>query len=432
MSQKQVNRYHVIMSSLEGKLTVAEAAEALGLSERQIARLRQGVKGEGAAFLVHKNKNRPSKQAVTKEEKEEIKKLYRSEKYTGANFLHFRELLVEHENIQLSYTTVRKTLVEAGIESPKKRRRFKPHRRRKRKAQEGLLIQVDATPYEWFGGKRKYALHGGIDDATGKIVGLYMTKNECLQGYYETVRQIVEGNGVPIGVYADRHTIFRSPRADKLTVAEQLEGKQVAETQFGRAMKELGITLIAARSPQAKGRIERLWDTLQSRLVIEFRIHKIVTVHEANAFLAEYIPKFNEHFAAEPEQAEKAYVPTSLNLDLILCVKENRIVDRGGVFSFHGRLFKITDPGVPTKARIDVIASAAKGIVAMYKGRELEVLPYIKPQKTVSQKTDRMPTIPSDNHPYKRGKPPIPLYSSDLVHSEIFGMLSDIFLSKYA
>jgi hypothetical protein len=226
---------------------------------------------------------------------------------------------------------------------------------------------MDATPYEWFGEKGKYTLHGGIDDATGKIVGLCMTKHECLHGYYETMRQIVEGNGVPISIYADRHTIFRSPKADKLTVEEQLEGKQLADTQFGRAMKELGITLIAARSPQAKGRIERLWDTLQSRLVIEFRIHKVKTIHEANAFLAGYIPKFNEHFAVEPEQAEKAYVPTSLNLDHILCVKENRIVDRGGVFSFHGKLFKITDPDVlPSKGRIEVILSATNGIVAMY------------------------------------------------------------------
>jgi len=432
MSQKQVNRYHVIMDSLEGKLTVAEAADAMGISERQVTRLRNGVKQEGAAFLVHKNTNRPPKHAITEEEKEEIKGLYRGAKYQGANFLHFSQLLAEHENIGLSYAAVRKVLTEAGIESPKKRRRFKPHHRRKRKAQEGLLIQMDATSHEWFGGKKKYTLHGGIDDATGKITGLYMTKNECLQGYFETVRQTVEQNGVPIGIYADCHTIFRSPSANKLTVEEQLEGKQVGDTQFGRAMKELGITLIAARSPQAKGRIERLWETLQSRLVIELRIHGIETIDEANPFLADYLPKFNEHFGVEPELTDKAYAPTSLDLDLILCVKETRVVDNGGVFSFHGKPLKIVCKDVPGRIKIEVIASARRGVIALYKGKILDVLPYFKPGKIKQPKSERNQFQPPDDHYYKRGKPAIPLYSNDLADAEIHKMLEDILLTKYA
>jgi len=432
MSQEQINRYHVIMESLEGKVTVPEAATVLGLSERQITRLRNGVKTEGAAFMVHKNKGRASARAMSKEERDKIVELYRGELYTGANFLHFSELLAEHEGIARSYAAVRKALVAADIESPKKRRRFKPHRRRKRKAQEGLLIQIDATPYAWFGGRTKFTLHGGIDDATGKFVGAYMTKNECMQGYFETMRQVIERNGVPVAAYADRHTIFRSPNADKLTVEEQLAGKRAPDTQFGRAMRELGITLIEARSPQAKGRIERLWETLQSRLVIEFRLHGIKTVHEANAFLADYLPKFNERFAVEPEQSESAYAPLTLDLDSILCVKEKRIVDNGGVFSFHGKLLKIVSDDVPNKARIEVIASAERGIFALYKGKILDVLPTIKPSKASKPKTERSKVIPADDHPFRRSRPQIPLYSSDLVHTEIYNMLNDIFLAKYA
>jgi len=432
MSQKQINRYHVIMDSLEGKMTVEEAATALGLSERQVTRLRNGVKQEGAVFMVHKNTGRPSTRAVPEEESGKIAELYRSELYNGANFLHFSELLEEREGIKHSYATIRKALTAANIESPKKRRRYKPHRRRKRKAREGLLIQTDATPFEWFGGRSKFTLHGGIDDATGKIVGLYMTKNECLQGYFEVFRQIVGQNGVPVSAYADRHTIFRSPKADKLTVEEQLDGKQAADTQFGRAMKELGITLIAARSPQAKGRIERLWDTLQSRLVIEFRLQNIRTVHEANAFLADYIPKFNEYFAVKPEDSEKTYVPTALDLDLILCVKETRTIDNGGVFSFYGKLFKVVSDGIPNKVKIEVLASPTRGVVAQYKGKTFDVLPYLKPQKVSSPKPERKQAIPPDDHYYKRGKPAIPLYSSDLIDPEIHKMLNDIFLSKYA
>jgi len=116
---------------------------------------------------------------------------------------------------------------------------------------------MDATPFEWFGDDQKYSLHGAIDDATGKVTGLYMCKNECLQGYLETTRQMILNHGMPTSIYADRHTIFRSPKADKISVEDQLKDKVVNDTQFGRAMSELGVTIIPARSPQAKGRIEQ-------------------------------------------------------------------------------------------------------------------------------------------------------------------------------
>ena len=436
MTQEQINRYHVIMKSLEGKMTVAETALVLGLSERQVKRLRNGVKTEGAAFLIHKNKNKPSTRATPKETKQKIIDMYRSDMYKGANFLHFTELLAEHEDVSLSYSTVRNALTAADIESPKKRRRFKPHKRRKRKAQEGLLIQIDATPYPWFGGKTKSTLHGGIDDATGKIVGAYMSKNECLHGYFETMRQTIEQNGVPVAAYTDKHTIFRSPNANKLTIEEQLDGKAISDTQYGRALKELGINLIYAQSAPAKGRIERLWETLQSRLVIEFRIHNINTAHEANIFLAEYIPKFNEQFAVEPEQTEQGYSPLlpNLDLDLILCVKEIRTVDNGGVFAFHGKSFKIISNEVPKKAKVEVVASAVKGVIALYKGKSYDVVPFIKPQKanTSKTKTEYKKAPPHEDHHWKSRYLDIPLYSADLVNSEIHEMLNDIFLSKYA
>jgi len=436
MTQVQINRYHVVMKSLEGRMTVAEAAAAMGLSERQVKRLRNGVRAEGAAFLVHKNKTKPSMRVTPEGVKQTIVRLYRSDMYKGANFLHFSELLAEREGIVLSYSTIRNVLTAAGEESPKKRRRFKPHRRRKRKEQEGLLIQIDATPYEWFGGRVKFALHGGIDDATGKITGAYMTKHECLHGYFETIRRTVEQHGVPIAAYTDRHSIFRSQNTDRLTIEEQLSGKSANDTQFGRAMKELGINLILARSAQAKGRIERLWETLQSRLVIEFRIRNIKTPHEANAFLTEYIPNFNKQFAVEPEQTEQAYSPLSpdLNIDLILSVKETRTVDSGGVFSFHKKQFLITSGDVPKKAKIDVIASAVKGIIVLYKENTYDIVPFISPQKANKPNpgTDRQIVPPDENHYWKTAYKNIPLYSSDLKNAEIQKMLNDIFLSKYA
>jgi len=435
MTQEQINRYHTIMKSLEGKMTVAEVATAIGLSERQVTRLRKGVKEEGAAFLIHKGKYKPSKKATPSETKNRIVELYRSEIYRGANFLHFNELLSEHESINLSYKTVHDTLKAAGIESPKKRRRFKPHRSRKRKAQEGLLLQMDATPFKWFGGNAKYALHGSIDDAKGEITGAYMTKNECLHGYFETMRQTIERNGIPISAYTDRHAIFRSQKADRLTVEDQLAGKLANDTQFGRAMKELGVNMIFARSAQAKGRIERLWETLQSRLVIEFRIRNIKTLHEANAFLTEYIPKFNEQFAVVPKKTESAYSPLPPELDLnhVLCVKETRIADNGGVFSFNGKLFKITNYDIRGKSKVAVIASATKGILAQINDKTYSVLPFIKPKKVEkTPRAERWKVASTEEHCWKSDNRNIPLYSSELSDPEIYKMLNDIFLSKYA
>ena len=435
MTQGQINRYHIIMKSLEGKMSVAEVAAAIGLSERQVIRLRKGVKEEGAAFLIHKGKDKPSMHATPEETRDRIVELYRSDMYRGANFLHFNELLSEHESINLSYKTVHDTLKAVGIESPKKRRRLKPHRSRKRKAQEGVLLQMDATPFKWFGGNAKYALHGGIDDAKGEITGAYMTKNECLHGYFETMRQTIEQKGIPISAYTDRHAIFRSQKADRLTLEDQLAGKLANDTQFGRAMRELGINMIFARSAQAKGRIERLWETLQSRLVIEFRIRKIKTIHEANAFLIEYIPKFNERFAVVPENTESAYSPLPPGLDLnhILCVKEKRTIDNGGVFSFHNKTFLISNRNIPRKTKVDVIASATEGLVVLYNGKPLDVIPYIKPKKVSKPpRTERQPFTPDNNHIWKSEWRNIPLYSADMSNAEVHEMLNDIFLSKYA
>ena len=226
------------------------------------------------------------------------------------------------------------------LKALKEKIRHRTHRR-KRKPHPGQLIQIDATPYEWFGGNIKYALHGAIDDATGQVVGLFLTQNECLYGYLETMRQCCSDFGIPQTVYSDNHTIFRSPKTGKLTVDELIAGKTVHLTQFGRSLHELGIDLIFAKTPQAKGRIERLWVTLQSRLPVEFAKRGITTVSEANRFLeTEYRELFNQRFAVEPE-AESIFVSAAkdLNLDSILCVKHTRKTDAAGTFSFKKSVF---------------------------------------------------------------------------------------------
>ena len=308
MSQKQLSRYVTISKLIEKTLTVKEAAISLGLSTRQILRLKKGVKTAGANALIHKNSGRKPSHAIDKSLREKIIALKKSPTYANANFCHFQEVLAEYEKIKISYGALYTLLKKAGITSPKKRRRFRSHRRRKRKEQEGLLIQLDASPFGWLADGRTYHLHGGIDDATGQLTGLYLAEGECLQGYFQIMYLMLELFGIPVSTYSDRHTIFFSPKKDKLSLEEQLAGKRVNLTQFGRAMNQLGIHMIGARSPQAKGRIERLWQTLQSRLPVEMKYRGIKTVQEANIFLREYLPKFNAHFKVEAKE-ESAFRP---------------------------------------------------------------------------------------------------------------------------
>jgi len=441
MSQEQLNRYVVIRRSLEGFLSVKEVAEALNLSTRQVIRLRNGVRENGAEALIHKNLGRKPVHAITDDLREKIVTLKTSENYKDANFLHYQELLEKHESIKVSYSLVHRVLTEAKIQSPKKRRRFRPHRRRSRKAQEGLLIQMDATPFQWFGGKSMYALHGAIDDATGKIMGLCMTKNECLQGYFETTSQILQNHGIPISIYSDRHAIFLSTKAGKLTIDEQLEGKVCNDTQFGRAMKELGITMIHARSPQAKGRIERLWETLQSRLPVEFKIAGIENVDAANEFLKGYIPEFNRLFGVEPGKSEFAFRQLgAIDVNNILCVKQKRRVDAGGIFSFYGKHFQViagkNQPPIPTHTQIMVCVSSITGIKVQHNDGFYETIPFIKPKKAIAPKThkERKYSPQPDSHYYKYGKydqqlfPKLDYEESD---QEILAMLQKVFLGKH-
>lgn len=438
MTQTQLNRYKIISLVIEGKATVSEAAEDLKLSERQVKRLKKGVKEQGPAFLIHSNTGRKPSHAVSKELKETIVSLKQAEPYVGANFLYFQELLEEHEKIVISYTPLYKILTEAGIKSPKKRRKAKSHHRRKRKRREGILIQMDATPFEWFGTDEKFALHGAIDDATGKIVGLFLTKNECLMGYFAVVRQMLLNFGIPVSLYTDRHAIFESRKAGKLTIEEQLEGKVVNETQFERAMSELGVTMHKARSAEAKGRVERLWDTLQGRLPIEFKIAGISNIDEANSFLASYIDKFNKKFAVAPMEPESMFraVPDKEFVDHILCVKQERSLDNGYVFSFYNRHFKVIDKGlpIPPRSSVKVLVSSEFGLKAQYRNLVYEVVPFIKPKKSSAAKGNGPKSVyrPPDEHYYKYGHILWPKLCFDQSNQEILEMLTEIFYKKYA
>jgi len=413
MTQGERDKLYIARSLIKGKMTIREAAaEISGLSERQLIRLKKGVKEHGDAFVIHKNRGRIPPHAVTDDLKNMVIKLKNSDKYAQANFSHFQELLAEKESIFLSKPTVYRILVSHGFTSPKKHSRQKLHKRRKRKSQKGMLVIVDASPHRWFFDNREFSLHGAIDDATGEILALFFTPHESLEGYFEIVRTIVLKHGLPVALYVDCHSIFRSPTSSKLSIDEELTGKKVKDTQFGRAMRELGINLVYARSPQAKGRIERLWETLQSRLPVELEIAGIKTMAEANSFLAEFIHKYNQRFAIPPREAQSAFRPMnkSLNLDYILCTKETRRVDNGSAFSYHNSFYRVVRNGKPVpitpKAKLTVLKSSKIGLKVEYSGlicnvEPLDALPKIALETVRPPKKQFKPSPPPKNHPWK-------------------------------
>lgn len=433
MTQAERNKHYVARCLLDGKMTISEAAETLGLSERQVKRIKKGVKENGESFVIHKNRGRKPSHALTDEVRDLVVNHKQSEKYSKANFSHFQELLKEYESISLSKPSVYKILVSNGFTSPKKHSKVKHHKRRKRKPQTGMLVIIDASPHAWFFNNEECSLHGAVDDATGEILALFFTPNECLEGYFRLMKTIILHNGVPLAVYTDRHTIFRSPKTDKLSIEDELSGKKVKNTQFGRAMSELSINLIWAKTAQAKGRIERLWETLQSRLPVELSIAGITTIEKANAFLAAFIKKYNEKFAVEPRDPQPAYrkLEDNVNLDHILCIKETRQVDNGSTFSYGSVYYRVirngkTMPIIP-KAKITVLKSPQFGLKVEHSGSiyHVEALEPLPSKDAVSKQPSnpRKPVTPAKDHPWRTKTTKFPTTMYDEADREILDAL---------
>ena len=214
LSQKKLNHAHILARLVsDSNFTIAEASEAMGLSHRQVIRLKEDYKQNGIDALVHKNIGKLPAHAISEALRQEIVSLKISKLFEKANFNHFKEILGrEKYGITISYSALHGILTFAGIKSPMTRRQSKKHRRMKRKTKEGIMLQMDASPFNWFNDGQEYSIHGAVDDATGKVVALYMCKNECLQGYFEVMRTVISNNGIPLSLYADRHTIFLSPK----------------------------------------------------------------------------------------------------------------------------------------------------------------------------------------------------------------------------
>lgn len=423
MTKKAINRLVVIEEILKKHMTVVEAAKKLEISVRHTFRLIKRFKEEGVESLIHKNTGRKPKHAVKDEIKEEVIKLACRE-FAGANFTHFSELLKEFHGIQLSPKSIARILKNAGLCESKYHSPPRRYRRRKRRSLEGELIQMDASPFAWLEDRGPVmSLHGAIDDATGKILGLYFRPTEDTIGYLHVLRQVLE-HGIPVSFYTDRSTIFVSNKSEKLTLEEQLEGKTKARTQFGKVIEELGISHIEALSPQAKGRIERLWGTLQDRLVIEMRLAQIKNIEEANEFLKEFIPRFNSRFAIPAEGSVFRKVDPGLDLNMVLSFREQRKGLSDSTISIGGILYSLTDElgrriGFRAKTLVEVRTHLDGNMTALVEGKRYSLVPWVKrPNQNAARdaevgRKERPRYKPDKAHPWRR-------FSINPVYSQMF------------
>lgn len=337
-----------------GKYTLSQAASACGYTVVRMCQLKKQYELYGLSVLDNKNRGRIPANKTPEALKNRIMALYAAQPYCGLNFKYFCECLNNYENIKISYSNLLNIMREYGIKSPEahKIKKAKPaHRPRLRRANFGDMLQIDGTPFEWFqrfGNNKKYCMVGAIDDATSKITALYITEYECLYGYMEILRQTINKYGCPREIYSDRAAIFCvTPKKKKnLTQWEELAGIHDKKTQWQRILDELSIRQILAWSPEAKGRVERMWLTLQKRLPTEFYHADIDTVEKANAFLQKYVDVFNNQFAVTPAADASFFLPCSADLDVVLSAQFPRRTDSHGCISFHSYKFAVIAPRV--------------------------------------------------------------------------------------
>jgi transposase len=425
LTMKEQHKLKMVIDYEVGRVRAQRAAELLGISKRQFRRLVAAYRQRGVAATAHGNRGRAPVNRISEVVRQEILRLGK-ETYRDYNDCHFTEELAEQpEPIVVSRSTLRRIRRAAGQGSPRKRRAPEYRSRRERYPRAGMLLQTDGSRHEWLEGRGPWlTLVGMIDDANNEVPGACFREAEDAAGYFLVLEQVCLSKGIPQAVYADQHTIFQSP--SQPTVEQELYG-ELPRTQFGRLVDELGIQLIAARSPQAKGRIERLWGTLQDRLVKELRKAGANDLESANRVLAAYLPKFNARFQVEAAQPGSAYVPWPQERDPAdyFCFKYTRIVTNDNTVPFNKHRLQI--PAGPqrksyAKARVELRHYLDGSLAAFYQGQTLATFqpatpapprvgqfhpavsasPPPKPEKVKLPKQPTKPWKPPADHPWRR------------------------------
>ena len=342
MNPTQQRRAQILERLTMGRISTKQAAELLLVTPRQARRLKAAYAQEGMEAAVHGNSQKSPHNKTPAPLLERILELAGpSGKYHDADVSHMQELFVQHEDIQLGRSTLDRLLKKAGVRKPRRRGRGSHRSRRERMPQEGALVQIDGSPFEWLEERGPtLCLLGAIDDATSKVLHLLFRPTEDQAGYLMLFREVGLKYGLPMAYYHDRHTLLRSPK--EATIEEQL-ARRAPESQLQRVLRELGVESIPAYSPQAKGRIERLWGTLQRRLTKEMRLANVGSIEAANAFLPAFIDRHNARFAKEPKDPELAWVPLSMEQDLhyYFSTSELRTLKNDRTLSYGGNILQL-------------------------------------------------------------------------------------------
>jgi hypothetical protein len=336
MSRREAKRLHVIRKVLEGEVTQVSASEMLRLSVRQIRRIAERIREEEDGGIIHKARGKSSNFRKPQKLKEGVIGLYRK-KYEGFGPTLATEKLKEIEGITLSDETLRQWLIASG-DWKKSRKRVKHRRWRPRRAHRGDMVQIDGSHHDWFEGRGpKCVLMGYIDDASGEVFARFY-EYEGTMPAMDSFMRYVRHYDLPLSVYLDRHTTYKSPGKRSWEEEELL-------SQFERAMKELSVEVIHAYSPQAKGRIERLFGTFQDRVVKEMRLKGIKGIEEANTFLEGYLPIYNSRFAVRPEKSANIHrkLPRGLDLKGVLCIKTERALNNDFTVAHDRKFYQIED-----------------------------------------------------------------------------------------
>ena len=366
---------------------VAKASGLMGVSERHGWRLL-------AAYAVaHGNRGRKPATTTCPRTQQRVMELAEGP-YAGLNHTHLTEMLAEREDVHLSRSTVRRVLLAGGLRSPRRRRASKRYSRRERYPQEGMLLQIDGSRHDWLQGRGPYlTLVGAVDDATGTVPYALFRQQEDAHGYMLMLKDIIDHHGVPLALYSDRHGIFQRSPKESESLEEQLRGRR-DPTQFGRALEELDIRLILAHTPQAKGRIERIWGSFQDRLVSEMRLAGASTIEQANQVLWNFLPRYNQRFGVAPAQPGSAYrqLPDGVCLDATLCFKYIRTVANDNTVRFNGATIQLLADdhrASYARAKVEVQERLDGSIVVAYRGRTLAAEPAATEPVTLRARSGR-------------------------------------------
>ena len=401
MSVKELRRLHVVRQAMEKKMTQVEAGVLVGLTARHVRRLIQRVRQEGDRGLAHRGRGKPSNRRMAEGVKATVLTLY-EKRYGDFGPTLAAEKLAERHGITISEETLRVWLLDAGVTHFRRRKR--PHRAwRERNAHVGELIQLDGSHHDWLEGRGpRGVLMAYIDDASSRVFARFYAYEGTIPAMDSFTRYVTR-YGIPLAVYADKHTTYQSPATP--TLEEQLAGVEPT-SQFGRALGELGVELIPAHSPQAKGRVERLFKTFQDRVIKEMRLAGIATLAEANRFLEAYLPIYNRRFSVQPAQAADLHrpMPAGCDLDRLLCIKTTRCLRKDFTIAHQGGLYQIHDNLRATHVQVEERIDGTMRIT--HQGRALDyhaiaARPMRAPEASQVH-PPRRPVKPTPEHPWRK------------------------------